>query len=285
MRFSVVVPSFNQGRFLEQTIRSVVEQGPFDVELIVRDGGSSDDTVSILGRYDKRIASWESKPDGGQTAALNAGMRAVTGAYVGWLNSDDYYLPGALAAAQERFSRPDQPDVVFGYSVTVDEHGKVLRENRHSDFSVRSLAVLGMDVNQQAMFWRRELCDRVFPLDESLRFCMDLEFLVKLAEAGAKFALIPQFLGAFRLHGDSKTSNLGEVRRAEEERLLRALRRRLEAEGRTSGGPFAERALRRLSLLARGELAYALRGGLHVSREALSLAAAAEGWKDRAGER
>lgn len=278
MKFSVVVPSFNQGRFLEQTIRSILEQGSSDVELVVRDGGSTDESVSVLRKYDARIASWQSKPDGGQTAALNAGMGSVTGDYVGWLNSDDYYLPGAFDAVAARFSEPDRPDVVFGYSVTVDERGKVLRESRHDEFSLSALASLGMDVNQQAMFWRREWCERVFPLDESLRFCMDLQLLVRLAEGNAKFGLVPRFLGAFRLHGESKTSNLGAVRRAEENRLLGDLRQRLDREGRPAGRPFVERMARRLRIAARGEVAYALLGGTRASREAASLAEAAAAW-------
>lgn len=278
MRFSVVVPSFNQGRFLEQTIRSILEQGSADVELVVRDGGSTDESVSILRKYDAKIASWQSGPDGGQTAALNAGMRAISGDYVGWLNSDDYYLPGAFEAAVERFAAPDRPDVVFGYSVTVDQGGKVLRESRHDDFSLRALATLGMDVNQQSMFWRREFCDRVFPLEESLRFCMDLQLLVRLGEAGARFGLLPRFMGAFRLHGESKTSNWGAIRRAEEEHLLGQLRQRLSGEGRAAVRPLVERVARRLRFASRGELAYALMGGRRPSREALALADAAGSW-------
>jgi glycosyltransferase involved in cell wall biosynthesis len=278
MKFSVVVPSFNQGRFLEQTIRSVVEQRTSAVELVVRDGGSNDESVSILKRYDASIASWVSKPDGGQTAALNAGMSVVSGDYVGWLNSDDYYLPGAFEAAAERFAAPDRPDVVFGYSVTVDQVGRVLRENRHDDFSLEALATLGMDVNQQAMFWRRELCDRVFPLDESLRFCMDLQFLVRLAESGARFGRLPCFMGAFRLHGESKTSNWGAIRRAEEDRLLGELRESLVRAGGSPRRRLVERAARRLRFASRGELAYALTGGTRPSREAMALAESAGAW-------
>lgn len=219
LKISIVTPSFNQGRFLQQTMRSVLEQG-CDVEYIVIDGGSTDGSAELLDRYSRRLAYWHSRRDGGQTDALNQGLARATGDVVGWINSDDYYLPNAFRSALQRFESPDRPDVVYGNTITVGDSGAFIRENRHGRFSLRHLAATGMDINQQAMFWRRELNAAVLPLDSGLRFCMDLELVVRLARCGATFARIPAFLGAFRLHGASKTTNLDDVRRSEEANIL-----------------------------------------------------------------
>jgi glycosyltransferase involved in cell wall biosynthesis len=277
---SVVTPSFNQGRFIEQTVRSVLDQG-VPVEYIVIDGGSKDESASILQRYAPRVAYWHSRPDKGQTDALNQGLARVSGDIVGWINSDDYYLPGAFRAVIERFSQPDRPDVVFGNAVTVDEVGRFLRENRHGTFSLTSLASLGMDVNQQALFWRRELNDKVVPLDVSMRFCMDLELLVKMGLAGARFARIGACLGAFRLHGNSKTSTLDDVRLKEQARLLAPLQA-----GRSAGrvARAAASLRRRAEIAADGGLKYALLGGTYgASAECLRALDAAALWAVREG--
>lgn len=276
---SIVTPSYNQARFLEQTMRSVLEQG-CSVEYIVVDGGSSDGTVDLLERYSDRLAYWQSCKDGGQTDALNQGMARATAEIVGWINSDDYYLPGAFRTVLERFAAKDRPDVVFGNAVTVGEAGEFIRENRHGSFSLAALGTSGMDVNQQAMFWRRELDARVLPLDPSLRFCMDLELLVKLGVAGARFTRIPDVLGAFRLHGASKTSNLEDVRRQEQTQILD----RYALRGRQMAGPVWLRTLRsqvarRTAMLADGAFLYATVGGrLGASRASRRANASAAKW-------
>ncbi|MFY3743829.1 glycosyltransferase family 2 protein [Anaeromyxobacter sp. Red801] len=277
---TIVTPSFNQARFIEQTLRSVVEQG-VSAEHIVVDGGSTDGTTNILARYEARLGYWQSRPDRGQTDALNQGMARASGDIVGWINSDDYYLPGALRTVIARFAKPDRPDVVYGNAVTVDESGRFMRENRHGRFSLNSTVALGMDINQQALFWRRELNPGIFPLDVSLRFCMDLELLVKMARRGARFARVSGCLGAFRLHGSSKTSTLEEVRQAEQARIFAAL----NAEEHPRYGrlrALGARVARRIDIVRDGGLAYAVLGGrLGASVESRRAALAASEWAER----
>jgi glycosyltransferase involved in cell wall biosynthesis len=257
--FSVVIPSFNQALWLQQSISSVLEQDQPNVELIVMDGGSSDGSKAILERNGDRITYWQSQPDGGQTAALNAGIARISGDISGWINSDDFYLPGAFAAATKRFAQPDRPDIVFGYSIDVDADGRLLRENRHDDFSPSALLTTGLDIRGQAMFWRSDLNAKVFPLDESLRFCMDLQLIVRLAAVSTTFARIPEYLGAFRVHGGSKTATIPEVCEREHRAVMR------DAESlfniRASRSKVAALLMRRLRFTRRGEWKYALLGG------------------------
>jgi len=258
LRFSIVTPSFNQSAWLQQAISSVLDQEYPAVQLIVMDGGSTDGSKELLERNSGRIDHWQSQPDGGQTAALNAGIAHVRGEITGWINSDDYYLPGAFAAAAKRFAGPDRPDVVFGYSVNVDANSNVLRDNRHDDFSAQALLAVGMDLRQQAMFWRSELNAKAFPLDESLRFCMDLQLVIRLVEEGARFVRIPEYLGAFRIHSEAKTATIPEVCTREYDELMRSAMDTLRVTPRSQLSVLLQR---RWNFWRRGEWKYALLGG------------------------
>ncbi len=279
--FTIVTPSYNQATFLRCAMRSVL--GQMDVgriEYIVRDGGSTDGSVDVIRSFEPHLASWHSAKDGGQTKALNAGFREATGRWVGWLNSDDYYLPDALHAVQRRFTEPDQPDVVFGYGVTVDENGSLLREDRFDDFSLEAFAQLGFDLHQPALFVRRQILERVLPLDASLRFAMDVDLVGRLAVERARFARIPRFLSAFRLHGASKTSNILAVGQQESEMLRERVRQQVASHLRLRGATEL-RLRRRMNMLRRGEWRYACFGGaLWPSREAKDAALAGRVWSE-----
>jgi hypothetical protein len=260
LKFSIITPSFNQGRFLRQTIRSVLEQDYPAKELIVMDGGSTDDSVSTLEQFSHQIAYWQSQPDGGQTAAINDGIRRGSGDIFGWINSDDFFLPGSFTAAAARFAEDDAPDIVFGYTVYVDAAGRLLRENRFDDFSLSSMIQCGtgMDIQQQAMFWRASLNETLFPLDENLRFCMDLQLILRAAVNRAKFARIPTHLGAFRRHEDSKTTTIWKVRQQEHSRLINEVAAVVNVRRIPH---FLWAARRRLHFLRSGEWRYAIGGG------------------------
>jgi glycosyltransferase involved in cell wall biosynthesis len=277
-QFCIVTPSYNQASFLPYALASVARQaGVGPVQHVVADGGSSDESRAILERHGSQLAVWRSQRDGGQTAALNWGFSHCAARYCGWLNSDDHYLPGAFAAVAARFEAPDRPDVVFGYSLTIDGRGALLRENRFDDFSMAMLAGVAFDFNQPSLFWRSEMNRHVFPLDESLRFCMDVELVARLALSGARFSRLPRFLSAFRVHEASKTSNIVHVGRAEYLRIAHRLRTRQPGLGRMP--PIALRAHRRLRMIVRGEHRYALLGGrLGLSHEARRAAAEASQW-------
>jgi len=202
-RISIVTPSFNQAQFLERTLRSVLEQGYPDLEYIVMDGGSSDESPRIIERYADRLAHWQSGPDGGQSAAINAGWRRATGEIVGWLNSDDYLLPGTLDLVAQ-FMR-DHPDAsaVYGQVDLVSAEGRALGRIGEP-FSRRILLFSRTVVPQPAAFVRRAALDRAGPLDEGLQFTMDLDLWFRLARVGP-LRFVPRPLAAATVHPEAKT--------------------------------------------------------------------------------
>ncbi|WP_242360375.1 glycosyltransferase family 2 protein [Anaeromyxobacter sp. SG17] len=277
--FTIVTPSYNQAAFLPSAIRSVLGQcGVGRLEYIIKDGGSTDGSIDVIRSFGDRLASWHSGRDGGQTAALNEGFREATGQFVAWINSDDYYIPGAFEAVLRRFSALDRPDVVFGYGITVDATGALIREHRFDDFSVEAFVRLGFDLHQPSMFIRRERLVRVLPLDVSLRFAMDVDLVARLAMDGATFARLPRFLSAFRVHGSSKTSNILDVGREEARRIRERVHGAISGEAKLRSA-LALRLRRRAHIFGRGEWRYALLGGsLWPSSEAKAAARAGLCW-------
>ena len=219
-KFSIVTPSFQQGGYIERTIGSVLDQGYPNLEYFVQDGGSTDDTVSVLKRYDQQFSGWVSESDSGQSQAINRGFSRTSGEIMGWLNSDDLLLPGALACVADYFNRHPDVDVVYGNRLLIDE----------SDMEIGRWLMPGHDseilswvdyVPQETLFWRRRIWERIGgQIDESFRFAMDWDLLVRFREAGAKFAHIPRFLGAFRIHPHQKTcAAINEVGHQEMDRI------------------------------------------------------------------
>ncbi len=202
---SIVTPSLNQGQFLERTLRSVLDQGYPRLEYVVQDGGSDDDTLALLERHGGRLRHWESCPDEGQGQAINLGFRHTTGEIMAYLNSDDVLLPGSLAFVARYFVEHPDVDVVYGHRVIIDEYdGEVGRWvlPPHDD-DVLSWCDY---VPQETLFWRRRAWERIgAALDESFQFALDWDLLLRFRDAGAKFARLPRFLGALRLHARQKT--------------------------------------------------------------------------------
>lgn len=205
-RFSIVTPSFGQAQFIERTIQSVLGQSYPNLEYRVQDGGSKDGTVGILERYASRLAGWESRPDSGQSEAINRAFAATTGEIMAWINSDDLLLPGALACVADYFVRHPEVDVVYGHRILIDENDDEIGRwmmPAHDD-EVLSWADY---VPQETLFWRRRIWDKAGGrVDESFRFAMDWDLLVRFRDAGARFARLPRFLGGFRIHPHQKTS-------------------------------------------------------------------------------
>ena len=203
---SVVSPTLNAAAFVEETLRSVLEQGYPRLEYIVQDGGSTDRTLEIIGRYAARLASVDSRRDAGQSDALNMGFRRTTGEIMAYLNSDDLLLPGALHYVASFFARHPDIDVVYGHRVVIDEEGWEIGRwvlPRHDD-AVLSWADY---VPQETLFWRRRIWEKAgAAFDETFQFAMDWELLLRFRDAGARFARVPRFLGAFRVHRGQKTS-------------------------------------------------------------------------------
>ncbi|MBA4066392.1 MAG: glycosyltransferase [Isosphaera sp.] len=204
---SIVTPSYNQGRFLEATIRSVLGQGYPRLEYVVQDGGSRDESAAVIERYRDRLAHAESRRDNGQGHAINLGFaRAPRGEIMAYLNSDDLLLPGALNYVAAYFAAHPRVDVVYGHRVIVDEDGMEVGRWVLPGHSDRMLAWADY-VPQETMFWRRRVWDKVGgAIDESFRFALDWDLLLRFREAGARFVRLPRFLGAFRVHATQKTS-------------------------------------------------------------------------------
>jgi glycosyltransferase involved in cell wall biosynthesis len=226
LRISVVTPSFNQARYLEQTIRSVLEQEYEPLEYIVIDGGSRDQSVEIIRKHADRLAYWCSEPDKGQADAIQKGFKRATGDILCWLNSDDILLPGALRAVGDYFlMNPDIESVSAG-AFTIDENGKPLRHGFGSltlgiNASYNRLRFYGQDgIFQPATFWRRSAYEAVGGVNPDFHFIMDLDLFARLA-ARRNFGRLPQFVAAFRLHAESKSMTIQKIRTAEIEQFDR----------------------------------------------------------------
>jgi glycosyltransferase involved in cell wall biosynthesis len=203
-----VTVSYNQGAFVERTLRSVLEQGYPRLQYIVQDAGSTDETPTILERYRHRLAHYEVRPDRGQAHGLNLGFRHATGEILAYLNSDDMILPGTLAyVARFLHSHPDV-DVVYGHRIILDEQDREVGRwllPPHDD------AVLPwVDfVPQETLFWRRRVWERVgAAFDESFQFALDWDLLLRFRAVGARIIRLPRFMGAFRLHSCQKTNTV-----------------------------------------------------------------------------
>jgi glycosyltransferase involved in cell wall biosynthesis len=203
---SIVTPSYNQGHFLEETIQSVLSQNYPNLEYIVIDGGSTDNSVQIIKRYEKHLAYWVSERDRGQTDAINKGLKRSRGEFVNWINSDDRLAPGALARIAEGVAKHPQADFVYGDTDILIEDGSVLQtrpETRFNGFILR----YGANVfAQPSCFFRRTLAERIHWLNEELHWSMDYDFWIRAAAAGARFAHVEGVIGQFRLQGGSKTT-------------------------------------------------------------------------------
>ena len=206
-RISVVTPSYNQAAFLEETIRSVLLQGYPNLEYLVVDGGSTDGSVDIIRRYEPWLAYWVSERDAGQTAAINKGMSRTTGGILAYLNSDDVYLPDALAtvarvlgAGGARWCTSDVP-VMDGTSKRVHYYAA----HAPRDW-IDQISRIRITTPQPATFWTRDLWERCGPFDEEMFYSFDFDLFCRFLQAGCHPALAERPLAALRWHADTKTS-------------------------------------------------------------------------------
>ena len=202
---SIVTPSYGQARFLEETIRSVLEQDYEPLEYIVVDGGSTDGSVDVIRRYEDRLAWWTSEPDRGQAHAINKGFAQARGEYLGWLNSDDTLLPGAISRLVGALERDRGLSLAYGDAVWLDEDSRPLGPQRAREADVRAMARSGSaHLLQPASLWRREAWERAGPLDESFHYVFDTVFFLRLAARG-RTRYLPEPLAGYRIHPASKT--------------------------------------------------------------------------------
>lgn len=202
---SIVTPSYNQARFLAETMDSVLGQSYPHIEYIVIDGGSEDGSVDLIRERAGRLAYWTSEPDRGQTEAINKGFARATGQFMAWLNSDDTYQPEAVAEAVKFLLANPEVGLVYGETNFIDEHGRAMGRFPAAQTDHARLRRGYVHIPQQAAFWRRDLWEQVGPLDEHLYFAMDYDLWVKLAAVSQIRYLPGRVWANFRLHGDSKT--------------------------------------------------------------------------------
>jgi len=204
LKMSIVTVSFNQGQFIEDNIKSVINQNYPNIEHIIIDAGSTDGTLGILKKYDKHI-DWISEPDKGQSNGLNKGFKKSSGEIIGWINSDDRLAPGALHKIARFFN--DNPDeiAVVGDQAIINEEGKVQRIIKSRAYDFDYLLNQAKGITQNSTFFKREVFEKTGYLDESLHFAMDHDLFIRIAGLKA-IPYINETLAEFRLHADAKTS-------------------------------------------------------------------------------
>jgi glycosyltransferase involved in cell wall biosynthesis len=200
---TIITPSFEQARFLRACIDSVLSQDYPNLEYLVMDGGSTDGSIDILKSYGDRIVL-STGPDGGQAAAINSGMRQSRGAILGFLNSDDVLLPGALRAVADAYSSNPDVDVIYGDAELIDESGEVFGTYPTQTFDQATFAA-DCYICQPAAFWRRETQHEFGLLDESLHSALDYEYWIRIARSGGRFFHLKSTLAQARDYPETKT--------------------------------------------------------------------------------
>ncbi len=217
---AIVTPSYQHGRFLEWTIRSVILQDFPKLEYVVMDGGSTDQTSEILARYGRYFAHLESAKDNGQADAVARGFAHTSGEIMAYLNSDDVLAPGALDFVAQFFEQNPGVDALYSHRVFIDERNRVTGYwllPPHRDWLMKRWDY----IPQETCFWRRSMYEKAGGVDASFQFALDYDLFVRMMERG-KMARVDRFLGAFRQHASSKTARLieGQVH-SEVERVRR----------------------------------------------------------------
>jgi glycosyltransferase involved in cell wall biosynthesis len=209
VKITVVTPSYNQARFLDQTLRSVLSQRDQIHEFFVLDAGSNDGSADIIRRHAQQggIDYWHSQKDKGQSDAIDQGFRRATGDVLCWLNSDDVFLPNVLAKVRAAFDRNPRWDALTGYLVRIDADSRILTMHRTPGESTR-MALWGVHhVAQQTCFFKKSLYERVGGIDLSLHCLLDTEMWYRMFDSGATWGHVPEYLAAFRVHELAKGSS------------------------------------------------------------------------------
>ncbi len=211
-KISVITPSFNQGQFIEQTIQSVISQGYPNLEYIIMDGGSSDNTVEVIKKYETQIKHWQSKKDHGQAAAINDGFSLATGDILCWLNSDDLYFPGVLNKIANAFTNIHSPEIVFGNCLHFNESHKKTRGSdvvtMHHQFEISLCDYL----IQPSTFFTKPAWLKTGKLNESLSFTFDWDWFIRAKNAGINFTPSSEYFSKYRIHDAHKSGTGGEKR-------------------------------------------------------------------------
>lgn len=202
---SILTPSFNQARYLEATIQSVLSQDYPRIEYLIVDGGSTDSSVDIIKKYSDRLAWWVSEKDRGQTDAINKGFARATGDILAWINSDDTYEPGAVSAAVKYLLEHPEAGMVYADCNYINEDGRAIGRFPAAQTDLPRLRRGYVHIPQQTMFFRADLWKQVGPLDPSFYFAMDYDLWTRIAARSELKYLAGQVWANFRIHTSGKT--------------------------------------------------------------------------------
>ncbi|MBI9049645.1 MAG: glycosyltransferase [Anaerolineaceae bacterium] len=206
-KISIITPSFQQAAFLEQTMKSVLEQGYANLEYIVIDGGSTDSSVEQIKKVQSQLAYWVSEADQGQAHAINKGLQKASGEIIGWINSDDYYLPRVLNQVADVFQENPDIGLVYGDVLAVDGNGKPINVMCYAPWTVKDLLQFRI-IGQSSVFFRRETLQKSGLLDAQYHYLLDHHLWIRMA-AQTKMVYVPQIWSAARYHEQAK--NLAEA--------------------------------------------------------------------------
>jgi len=207
---SIITPSYNQGKYLEETIQSVLNQNYSPIEYIIIDGGSTDNSIDIIKKYEKFLSYWVSEPDKGQADAIVKGFNRAKGEIIGYLNSDDYLMPNCLEVVGTIFSKELNVEFVIGRSLVIDHQSKPKYIWIPPFINYWTMLMAGCLFHQPASFWRKRAYDEVGGINPNFSFALDYDLFIKLAKRKHP-KVINYILAAFREHPQSKTINLQNV--------------------------------------------------------------------------
>jgi glycosyltransferase involved in cell wall biosynthesis len=217
-KFSIVTCSYQQGRYLDATLRSVLDQGRTGLEYIVIDGGSTDGSAEVIRAHEAALAYWVSEPDRGQTDALIKGFSRASGEICGWLCSDDLLLPGALERVAEFFAANPGIDAMYGDALWIDARGGYIRPKREMGFNRFVMLFDHNYIAQPSMFWRRSLYERVRGLDPDFNLAMDADLWERFSRH-TRIAHLPEYLSCMRYYPEQKTRAMRPQGRLEDARI------------------------------------------------------------------
>jgi glycosyltransferase involved in cell wall biosynthesis len=227
-KVSIITPSYNQGQFIEETILSVLNQSYKNIEYILVDGGSTDDTMKVVEKYRGRIDIVIHEKDKGQSDAINKGFKLATGELVGWINSDDILYTDCVEKIVDMYRRNNDGSIYYSSKIHwIDEHGELIEERERKIINREDLLNNDYDVIQQGSFYKTEVVKKVGFLNETLNFCMDLDLWLKLLNFGKIYSFDEKALAGFRMWEGTKTTT-GEIK------FLKDIKKTLELHGMTS---------------------------------------------------